>query len=163
MELKLELEELFIKRRTANKDKDCQVESILTSLLGYTVLADERTPLEHLFRSCTDEFGFHKMYLQIQEYQQTVELIKTPEMVLSEITLPEPRSLIVLLKQQLRMPTIRFLMLTFNWLLTISCSSYMQTSTLNREREHLMISKAFTGTLNNYQITFPPLHSMFLL
>ena len=83
----MELEELFIKRRTANKDKDCQVESILTSLLGYTVLADERTPLEHLFRSCTDEFGFHKMYLQIQEYQQTVELIKTPEMVLSEITL----------------------------------------------------------------------------
>ena len=43
MELKLEFEEdfkIFIKRRTANKDKDCQAEAILTSLLGYSVLAD---------------------------------------------------------------------------------------------------------------------------
>ena len=121
MELKLEFEEdfkIFIKRRTANKDKDCQAEAILTSILGYSVLADlsqfnvitdsaerwrykieriyshwapnhpdERTRLEHLFRSCTDEFGFHKMYLQIKEYQQTVELIKILEMVLSENTL----------------------------------------------------------------------------
>ena len=109
---------IFIKRRTANKDKDCQAEAILTSLLGYSVLADlsqfnvitdsaerwrnkierinshwapylpdERTRLEHLFRSCTDEFKFRKMYLQIKEYQQTVELIKIPEMVLSENTL----------------------------------------------------------------------------
>ena len=83
----MEFEEVFkisIKRRTANKDKDCQAEAILTSLLRYSVLADlsqfnvitnsgerwrckieriyshwalnhfdERTRLEHLFRSCT--------------------------------------------------------------------------------------------------------------
>ena len=101
-----------------NKDRDCQAEAILTSLLGYSVLADlsqyntiddtaerwrskidriyshwapvhpdERTQLEHMFRSCTDEFGFHKMYLQMKEYQQTVELIKIQEMVLSEASL----------------------------------------------------------------------------
>ena len=89
-------------------------------------------------------------------YLQTVELIKIPEMVLSENTL---RQIITgaqvtnrALKQQLRMPTIRFLMLTFNWLLTISCSSYMQRSTLSRGRDYLMFTKAFTGIQSGYPI-----------
>ena len=43
LELKLEFEEdfkIFVKQRTVNKDRDCQAEAILTSLLGYSVLAD---------------------------------------------------------------------------------------------------------------------------
>ena len=43
LELKLEFEEdfkIFVKQRTVNKDRDCRAEAILTSLLGYSVLAD---------------------------------------------------------------------------------------------------------------------------